>query len=208
MRTRTATMLLEGLHDSQDEVVWQEFDERFRPVIHGFARQLGLSDADAADVAQESLTRFIKAYRDGRYSRERGRLSSWLIGIARNCISDLYRRRAIRREDQGLSNVLEVDPTRLTQMWEDQCERHLLQQGMDILRSEERVDERTINAFERVVLLEEPPAEVARAMEMSVNAVYIAKNRCLSRLRDIIADLSEAVDESDPQSPGGGGGSG
>jgi len=194
MNTRTATVLLEGLHDPHDHAVWEEFDTRFRPVLHGFARRLGVADADAADVAQETLTRFVQAYRAGRYSRERGRLSSWLIGIASNCIADLHRTRGRRREQARVSRIDEADPARMSQIWEDECHRTLLDEALGALRTETRIDPRTLRAFERIVLHEEPAAEVAREMDMTVNAVYIAKNRCLSRLRAIVADLSESLD--------------
>ena len=194
--TRTATVLLEGLHDPENEAVWREFDARFRPILHGFARGLGLSDADAADVAQESLTRFVRAYRGDRYRRERGRLSSWLIGIAKNCISDLNRKRAVRREDR-LSAAEPLDPRRVTQIWEDACERHLLQEAIEVLRSESHSDARTIRAFERVAINAEPPAQVAADLGMTANAVYIAKNRCLTRLRAIVQDLSDSIDAAE-----------
>jgi len=73
-RTTTTTALLDGLHDPANEEVWREFDTRYRPIILGFAVKLGLSDEDAADVAQDTLARFVQEYRAGRYDRTRGRL--------------------------------------------------------------------------------------------------------------------------------------
>ena len=95
--TRTTTHLLEGLFDPAADSVWQEFDRRYRPIIVGLARKMGLADEDAADVAQETLVRFIKAYRAGQYHREKGRLRSWIIGIAIYRIADARRARAARR---------------------------------------------------------------------------------------------------------------
>ncbi len=83
MHTRTTTALLDDLLDSANEGAWVGFDARYRPVLIGFARQLGLRADDAADIAQEALTKFVRAYQQGQYRRERGRLSSWLITIAR-----------------------------------------------------------------------------------------------------------------------------
>lgn len=57
--TRTTTALLDGLVDPANAEVWDEFDRRYRPIIVGFAARLGLADADAADVAQDVLTRFL-----------------------------------------------------------------------------------------------------------------------------------------------------
>ena len=84
MRTRTATAMLEDLRDPGNQTVWQEFDTRYRPILIGFARKLGLSNEDSADAAQDALIQFVRSYRAGKYERQRGRLSSWVIGIARN----------------------------------------------------------------------------------------------------------------------------
>ena len=34
-RTTTTTALLEALMDTEDQMVWRAFDERFRPIITG-----------------------------------------------------------------------------------------------------------------------------------------------------------------------------
>ena len=96
--TRTTTALLEGLRDSENAILWEAFDRRYRPILVGFARNLGLDEVDAADVAQETLSRFVQEYREGRYDRSRGRLGAWLVGIARYRILDLRRKRAVSRE--------------------------------------------------------------------------------------------------------------
>jgi len=72
--SRTTTRLLEGLCDPEDEALWCEFDAQYRPILVGFARRLGLNVEDAADLAQETLVRFVEAYRAGRYDRGKARL--------------------------------------------------------------------------------------------------------------------------------------
>jgi len=189
----TATALLEGLHDPRDEAAWREFDARFRPILEGFARRFGFGDSDAGDVAQETIVRFIRAYRAGRYSRERGRLGDWLIGIARHCAVDVCRRRG-REEVLAASRLAdEPDARRLTEAWEGECRRHLLDSALTILRERHGADPRTVRAFEMIAFHDLAPAAVAAELGMSVNAVYIAKNRCLSRLRAIIRELIETI---------------
>jgi len=82
LATRTTTRLLDALRDKSNEPIWGQFDARYRPVLAGLARRLGLRDTDADEVAQQSLVEFMCAYREGRYDRSKGRLSSWLLGIA------------------------------------------------------------------------------------------------------------------------------
>ena len=83
MQVTTTTVLLDGLYDPANSVVWRQFDQRYRPIIIGFARRLGLTDDDAADIAQETLVRFVKEYRAGKYDRTRGRLRTWIIAMVR-----------------------------------------------------------------------------------------------------------------------------
>ena len=60
MLTRTTTALLEGLLEQTNDETWREFDARYRPIIVAFARRVGLGETDAADVAQETLLRFVR----------------------------------------------------------------------------------------------------------------------------------------------------
>ena len=53
-------------------------------------------------------------------------------------------------------------------------------------------DERTIRAFELLVVNQVPPATVAGQLEMSTADVYRAKNRVADRLRTIIDALDRA----------------
>ena len=160
--TRTTTVLLNGLHDPGDRTTWETFDRRYRPIILALARRMGLGDADAADVAQEAITRFIQEYRDGRYDRSRGRLRSWLLALTRTRIADHYRRGARARVDGGESQVRELpDEATMTQMWEQERRSVILRTALDELRTSSRTGERTIEAFELLVAQRMPPIAVA-----------------------------------------------
>lgn len=192
---RTSTALLQGLNDPANEQVWREFDVRYRPILIGFARRMGLGDADAADMAQEALLRFLQSYREGHYDRERGRLRSWLTGIARNCLRDMRRRAERRREHRGLSAIGALPgEDEIDAAWDAECERAILKRGLEELRTTTRTDERTIHAFERLILDDRAPADVASELSITLNEVYLAKHRCLKRLRKIIERLEEAYE--------------
>ena len=187
---RNTTCLLEGLADPAQVEAWFEFDSRYRPVVHAFARRLGLKEADAEDVAQETLTRFLSSYRAGRYDHTRGRLSTWIVSIARHCVLDLHRLHAERRGWRGESALLDLaDEGSLIVLWDEECRRRIMDLAMRDLREGTRFDERTIRAFELVAFEEKPPADVAELLAMSVDSVYTAKNRCLTYLREAVTRL-------------------
>ena len=52
-------------------------------------------------------------------------------------------------------------------------------------------DEGTIRAFEMVAFDGRKPADVAEELSISLNDVYLAKHRCLKRLREIISQLEQ-----------------
>jgi RNA polymerase sigma-70 factor (ECF subfamily) len=195
--SKTTTSLLEGLHDPAAQEVWAELDARFRPILRGFAFRMGLSEVDADDVTQETLTRFIKAYRLGKYDRERGRLSSWIIAIAQNCIHDLRQSRADRLERRGESAFPDVlESNQLESIWDEECRRVFLEHAMRELREETRTDPRTIRAFEMLAFEKREAADVATELGMSIDSVYVAKNRRLNRLREITGRLREIYEIS------------
>ncbi|MCH7796945.1 MAG: sigma-70 family RNA polymerase sigma factor [Planctomycetes bacterium] len=189
MLTRTTTAMLEALLDPADDEVWRDFDHRYRPILVAFARRLGLPAEDAADAAQETLTRFVRSYRDGKYDRDRGRLRSWIIGIARHCVYDIHQRRATDPK-RGMSAISELpDESTINAMWDEECEHEILRQGISELRQQTRTEEGTIRAFEMLAFDGRTPAEVAKELSISVNDVYLAKHRCLKRLREILGHL-------------------
>jgi RNA polymerase sigma factor (sigma-70 family) len=195
MLTRTTTALLDDLAQPGNEEIWNEFDARFRPVLVGFGRRLGLGDEDAADMAQEALAKFVKAYRGGQYDRGRGRLSSWLIGIARNCMIDQQKKNVARREARGVSGLVGLPgDDELTSLWDAECERAILARAVAALHTETDTDPRTVLAFELLAFQQLTPAQVAGDLDMTMNDVYLAKHRCLKRLRSIVADVTRAFE--------------
>lgn len=193
--SRTTTALLEGLLTGEDESLWNEVSERYRPVLHAWAMRMGLDREDAADVVQETLLRFVRDYRRGRYDRDRGRLRSWIFSIARHRLIDSRQARGAHaelRSESALGQIEGSDPS--CRIWEEEWERAVTQRAMEALQRSSDFDARTLRAF-RLYALEGVAAEqVARELELSVRAVYLAKHRCAKRLRSLVEDLLRALD--------------
>lgn len=195
-RTVTSTLLLNGLADRDNAAAWGEIDTRYRPVIIGFARGLGLSEDDAADVAQQTLAEFSRDYLQGKYERGRGRLGSWLMGIAHHRAIDAMRARARRKDWRG-DSALEDQAQRdlLAQTWDQSRKQAILLEAVRRLKESSRMAERTIRAFELVGLQNVPAEAVAKECEMTVQEVYVAKNRVTNRLKEIVAEITGAFEE-------------
>jgi RNA polymerase sigma factor (sigma-70 family) len=196
---RTSTILLDGLAQTMNQGAWIELDERYRPILVGFARRTGYSDDDAAELAQEALGRFISAFRSGGYERERGRLRSWMIGIVRNCMHEHERGAGRQAQFLGQSVVERLPgPDALESMWDTECQKSILQRALGCLENESSFAPKTIQAFEMVALEFQPVKAVSAALGMSTNDVYVAKHRCLRKLVEIVSRLN-LVYENEPR---------
>ncbi len=193
LRTTTTTLLLQRLCDAQNEAEWREFDARYRPILVGVGMQMGLRPDEAEEVAQESLAQFARDYREGRYNREKGRLRAWLIGICRHRVLDAHRRLArcgAYRGESALMNLADVHT--VTEAWEEQERRIIFKRAMEELHGSERIARGTIRTFEMFALEAVPAITVAETMGITVAEVYRIKNRLTRRLREIVAELTDA----------------
>lgn len=188
--TVSTTALLDALGKSREEETWLAFDERYRPVLLGLVQRVGLSAEEAADVVQESLLDFVRDLRAGKFDRSRGRVGQWLVGIARHRMIDRLRRRdrsGVKRGDSALDHV-PADPE-LDRLWDEESQRHRMALAMDALRRSSEVKPETIEAFRRYALDGQPAEAVAEALGIPTSAVYVAKHRCLARLRELVDEL-------------------
>lgn len=182
----TTTDLLDGLHAPSDQSAWIEFDRRFRPILLAFLRHMGVTDSDAEDVTQETLACFVRDYRDKKYDRQQGRLRSWLIGIARCRLVDQRRAAARRNVRRGASAFQELpDDTDAEAIWEEAQRRVIFEQAWSELQQTARFQDRTLEAFDRVVLRHEPIADVAAQLDLTPQEIYNTKSRVVARLREI-----------------------
>lgn len=191
----TTTLLLHRLASEADPRSWQEVDRRYRPVLLGFSRALGLSDADAEDAAQWTLAETARLLGAGDYHRDRGRLRSWIFGIARHRVQMLKRAAARRRcADLDESALIPADEHTLSQIWTRQTRKAAFEQAWHALRAAPHTSPENLRAFELVVLRRVPAEQAAAQCGLSLQAVYTAKSRLLARLRDLVAEISRGYD--------------
>ncbi|MFQ5491488.1 MAG: RNA polymerase sigma factor [Phycisphaerae bacterium] len=194
-KTVTSTSMLEGLKDPGNKTIWQDFVERYRPMVERYACRMGLGLADAQDAAQQTLIAFCSAYQQGKYEREKGRLRVWLFGIARNQIRNLARKRA-RQEVQAAQHQSQTDffarlsdDNQLEQAWEAEWRDALLRQCLEEVRQE--FDAKTLDAFELFAWKGMPAQEVGQHLDMTPNAVFICKHRVMKRIRELLPKMEE-----------------
>ena len=193
----TTSTILGRLRKLDDRTMWAKFDGRFRRPLVALGMKLGLSPTDAEESAQEAMVAFMQEYQSGKYDRERGRLSSWLFGIAHT--TALNRRRKLAREaarqgpiDDTRAPVEDLaDPDLARPFWEAQWEASVLATCLEQLRAE--ITDKTYEAFRMVVREGIEPEKAAAALGMSRDAVYVAKHRVLKRMAELMKDVEESA---------------
>lgn len=188
--TVTTSALLAALATPGNQQAWAEIDHRYRPILISVARKAGLGDADADVVAQDALADLFASLQAKRYDRSRGRLRQWLLGICRLKIADARRREASRGHTLSGSIAESASNDEWTQVWEIEQRQVILAEAIARLRASGKMQPHTLAAFEMTALRNIPASEVAAQLGLTAQEVYLAKSRCLERIRTIIDELN------------------
>jgi RNA polymerase sigma-70 factor (ECF subfamily) len=180
----TSLTLLDRLRRPDQTEAWNRFAQLYTPLLIVWAKGLGLQDADAADLAQDVLLKVMRQL--PVYQRKPGEtFRGWLFTIAKNECADFRRRRATRPLPgaDGLSGVAESTG----ELSEADYRAHLVHRALELIRPDFTAE--TWAAFAGLMLEARPAAEVAAAAGLTPNAVYLARHRVLTRLREELGDL-------------------
>lgn len=190
---KTRPSLLLRIRDEQDGAAWSQFVDIYAPLIYGFARKRGLQDADSADVAQDVLQGVSAAIKQFCYDPSLGSFRGWLFAVTRNKLQKKLG--ALKKLNVGVggTDAVEIvknhaDPTAsMDAIWEKDYERRLFDWAAE--QVQRNISESTWKAFALTAIEGKKARDVAKELEMTVAAVYLAKSRVTSRLRDLIERL-------------------
>ncbi|MFO0874663.1 MAG: sigma-70 family RNA polymerase sigma factor [Phycisphaerales bacterium] len=191
----TTTQLLDALRTRDDSGAWALLVERYDPVLRGVGRRLGLSEPDAEDAAQQALLELVRGLRDNQFDRARGGLRRWTLAILRHRIRDIQRLKRGRGGGPDDVRMDESGEAGLEDLWHEELQRQVLAVALQRLRSETHMADATLRAFELTAIRQVPVQAAALDCGMSCDEVYVARNRVLGRLRGIIAEVEEAMED-------------
>lgn len=186
----TRASLLARVRDWGDEEGWREFHGLYGPLIRNVARQSGLPQSEADDVAQETLLAVAKKLPGFEYDPTRGSFKAWLRLNVRSRIAEHWRRAARRaqplaetvssKEPGAQTDFFERIPdpkaeAAMSDAWEREWETTVLKAAAERVKS--RVAPRTFLLFDLLVLQGQPLRDVCRATGASAPEAYLAKHR-------------------------------
>ena len=187
-RLNTRPSLLLRIRNADDNVAWRTFVDLYGPVIYGYARKKGLTDADAADVVQEVLAQVARSIQSFEYQREKGRFRGWLCAVTRSKILRIQQRSQGEPAAALLDDEQAASPGEES-AWVELFNAEVLAAALNRIRPS--FEDETWEVFERVWIHDQPASDVARELSRPIHSVYVAKSRVLSRLKQEILLLAE-----------------
>lgn len=191
----TRASLLVRMRDPRDGRAWAEFVHIYEPVVYRLARGQGLQDADARDLTQQVLIAVAARIESWDSDRSKGSFRGWLFRVARNLMVNLMINRRRHPPGTGASDVqrlLDEKPAPTGEesaLFEVEYRRQVFRWAAEQVREEFR--ETTWDAFWRTCVDGCEIKQAAKQLDMSVGAVYIARSRVLSRLRERVEQLEK-----------------
>jgi len=190
---QTSMSLLERLRDRSDSVAWSRMVDLYSPLIRRWLGRYGLAESDVDDISQTVLSAVVASLPQFEHNGRVGAFRSWLRTITVNSVRQKFRADRTRPGSPGgsafLASLDELgDPdSGLSQLWDRAHDAQVLRTLLTWAELE--FEAKTWQAFRRQVLEEAPPSSVAAELEITVNAVLIAKSRVMKRLRELSRGL-------------------
>jgi RNA polymerase sigma factor (sigma-70 family) len=197
----TRTTLIQRLKDWQDQSSWQDFFDTYWKLIYGVARKGGLTEAEAQDVVQETMISVARQMPTFKYDRAVGSFKAWLLNTTRWRIIDQLRKRGPAAARRAATDDVKtprtptmeelVDPVsrRLDELWDAEWEKNLLDAA--VAKVKRRLDPQKYQIFDFYVNKEWEPERVAKAFNISVDQVYLAKHRVTELIREEVKRLEQ-----------------
>lgn len=190
----TRASLLLRVRDPSDQAAWHEFVEIYRPLILRLARQKGMQEADADDVAQQILVAVAKAVEQRKHDPKRAKFRTWLNRVAHNAILNALTRGKPDR-GSGDSALLAV------------LNQHASHTGpdSDLLRLEHRREvfrwaarqvrkefhQATWDAFWLTAVEGRAVEVVAEELVKNRGAIYAARSRVIRRIQEKMTEYEK-----------------
>jgi RNA polymerase sigma factor (sigma-70 family) len=148
-----------------------------------------LQDADSADLTQDVLRQVAVAAKRLEYDAKRGSFRGWLFTVVQNRLTDHWRKEGIREHGAGdtdaqqqLNELPQPGGLEPSAEWDADYERQLFHYAASIVKQD--FTPATWQAFWLTSVEGLPGRDAAEKLGLSLAAVYLAKGRVMTRLKD------------------------
>ena len=175
---------------SGDEISWNDFYEKYSPIVKALAKFKGLDAAAADDVCQQVMLQFFKQSKTFKFDPDIARFRTYFGRIVRGRIIDYYRKKHETpvEELEAISVDAETD-----HIFMDEWRKLVLQEAQAELKN--RVAPETYQAYELFAVQGRPAEKVAEYLDCTPNQVYQAKKRCFKMMKEILLKMNDTDPE-------------
>lgn len=179
---KTRASLILRLRKLEDLEAWEQFSEIYEPFIFRMARSKGLQDADARDLTQEVMVRVANSIQNWKPEQNRGSFRGWLSRITRNLVVDFLRSKS--RKIKPVSLVEEVPACAEAELFDLELRKQAFAWASEKVKG--TFQESTWQAFWLTAVENRSVSEAANETGLTTGAVYIARSRAMSRLKEAV----------------------
>ncbi len=195
----TRQTLVERLRNLKDHESWQDFFNTYWKLIYCAAKKSGLSDQEAEDVVQETVSGVAQKMETFQYDPERCSFKGWLMHITRRRIIDHLRKRK-RHEalpvDSGTATSaadLQIEDAAAARaferLWDEEWRENLLEAAMERVKRAVRPEHYQIFYLHAVKNM--PARQISELMSVSATKVYVVQHRIARLLKREVRLLNQ-----------------
>ncbi len=193
MANETRLSMLARVQETSVGDSWAEFSGMYDGLIHGWLHRQGVQPQDADDIRQEVMAIVFRRIGSFDHNGRTGAFRAWLRSITSNCLRDFWKK-ANRRSPGGpdleeMAAQLQDDSSRQSVLWNAQHDKFVLDHLLKTVS--ERLTDRSVTVFRRIVIDEENAEAVAADLSMTLGAARVAQHRVLKALKETGAGLIE-----------------
>jgi RNA polymerase sigma-70 factor, ECF subfamily len=170
---------------------WERIVTIYSPLVRHWCRHAGISDHDIQDVSQDVFAAVSANLVTFQADRPGATFRAWMRGIARHKLMHYFQDRGeLAAGGTDANKRLEEVPTPPDELELSEAPADVAgvyHRAVRLVR--DQFEERTWQAFWRVVIEDHSPTEVAAELGITANGVRQAKSRVLRRLKEEMGEL-------------------
>ncbi|MEJ6572784.1 MAG: sigma-70 family RNA polymerase sigma factor [Akkermansiaceae bacterium] len=177
---QTRLTLVDRARDPNDSRAWDEFTDYYASFIRMVLMQLQAPRDDLEDLSQTILVKLWKNLSTVELGRDHARFRTWLSTVIRNTFYTHCSQTASRKRRETNAAVADVVPPDIEHIIESEWRKHII--ALVIERLNASFSGKAMDVF-TMTLDGKSVDDIASALELTKDSVYVLRNRVQSRFR-------------------------
>jgi len=177
---KTRQTLIGRARDPSDSQAWDEFTDYYTSFIRMVLMQLHAPLDDLEDLSQTILVKLWQNLSTVELDRDHAKFRTWLGTVIRNTVYTHCSQAASRKRRETNAAVADVVPPDIEDIIESEWRKHII--ALVIERLNASFSGKAMDVF-TMTLDGKSVDDIASALELTKDSVYVLRNRVRSRFR-------------------------